>query len=371
MSHHANCDVIIVGGGIHGAATAYFLARQGLSVSLFERDYCGRCASGVNAGGVRTLGRVLPEIPLSLISSQLWRSLDFLHGFDGAFVQTGQIKVAESEQDMLVLQERHDLLAEHGFHHEKLIDRQLVREIVPAIADYVHGALWVSTDGFAFPYLIVQAFTHEARKHGATISEQSPVHAIERNGQSWTVQAGGQRITGEKLLLCAGAWSAKLAQLCGDSIPVTPGGLMLMVTQRVPHFINPVLGATSRGLSFKQFANGTVVIGGSLECQADAEHNYAELDFSRLANSARIVTDLFPFLKGISITRAWSGLDGYTPDHTSIIGPSASVNNLYYACGFSASGFQLGPASGQYLAGLIAGNTPDPMHEGLLPSRFV
>ncbi len=370
MNHHANCDVIIIGGGIHGVATSYFLAQQGLSVSLFERDYCGRCASGVNAGGVRTLGRPLAEIPLSLASSQLWRSLDFLHGFDGAFVQTGQIKVAESSEDMARLQERRDLLAVNGFHHEKLIDGEQVREIVPNIADHVQGALWVETDGFAFPYLIVQAFAREARKLGADIHEQTAVSAIEKRDGGWCVTAGDTQISGKKLLLCAGAWTANLATLCGDTIPVTPGGLMLMVTQRVPHFINPVLGATSRGLSFKQFANGTVVIGGSLECQADAANNYAELDFARLANSARIVTDLFPFLKDICITRAWSGLDGYSPDHTTILGPSASMENLYYACGFSASGFQLGPASGQYMADLIAGKSQNPLHDGLLPARF-
>lgn len=370
MSHPVECDVIIVGGGIHGVAAAYFLSKKGLSVVLLERDTCGRCASGVNAGGVRTLGRVLPEIPLSLASSQLWQTLDFLHGFDGAFVRTGQIKVAESEQDMQILRERRDLLAKHGFNHEKLIDRDLVRQIVPAIAEHVQGALWVSTDGFAFPYLIVQAFAHQARKYGAQIREQSPVNAIEKTGNHWRVSTPEHTIAGKQLLLCAGAWTAELARLCGEHIPVTPGGLMLMVTQRVPHFINPVLGATSRGLSFKQFANGTVVIGGALECAADARQNHAELDFSRLANSARIVTHLFPFLKNVSITRAWSGIDGYAADHTSIIGPSASVDDLYYACGFSSSGFQLGPASGQYLAELITGHAPNPLHQGLLPARF-
>lgn len=364
------CDVIIVGGGIHGVASAYFLAQKGRRVILLERDDCGRCASGVNAGGVRTLGRKLAEIPLSLASSQLWRTLAFLHGFDGAFVQTGQIKVAESEKDMLVLQERCERLAAWDFHHEKLIDRQQVREIVPAIAPHVHGALWISTDGFAFPYLIVQAFARQARRLGADIREQSAVQSIKRKDGAWHVGTKDRIITGETLLLCAGAWTADLARLCGDRIPVTAGGLMLMVTQRVPHFINPVLGATSRGLSFKQFANGTVVIGGALECEADVPNNHAELDFSRLGNSARIVTDLFPFLNNISITRAWSGLDGYAPDNTAIVGPSPSQDNLYYACGFSASGFQLGPASGQYLAQIMTGDAPDPAHQGLLPARF-
>ena len=370
MPRTRNYDVVIIGGGIHGVATAYFLAQKGVSVALLEREYCGRCASGVNAGGVRTLGRPLAEIPLSLASSKLWRELDFLRGFDGAFAQTGQLKVAESDRDLAVLRERQQTLARHGFDHEVLIDADQVLDLVPAISPHVTGALWVATDGFAFPYKIVLAFAQQARKLGVAIFESCPVSHIEQAGNGWQITAGEQRFSCAKLQICAGAWTGHLARQCGDPLPVTPGGLMLMVTQRVPHFINPVLGATSRGLSFKQFANGTVVIGGSLECEADADSNYAELDFSCLANSAGIVTDLFPFLKGISITRAWSGIDGYAPDHTSMIGPSAIVENLYYACGFSASGFQLGPASGQYLANLIAGEMPDPAHEALLPGRF-
>lgn len=370
MSRVRNYDVVIIGGGIHGVATAYFLAQKGVSVALLERDYCGRCASGVNAGGVRTLGRPLAEIPLSLASSKLWRELDFLRGFDGAFAQTGQLKVAESESDLAALRERRQMLARHGFDHEVLIDTDQVLALVPAIAQHVTGALWVATDGFAFPYKIVLAFADQARKLGVDIFETCPVSRIGRTGNGWQITAGAQRFSCAALQICAGAWTAQLARQCGDPLPVTPGGLMLMVTQRVPHFINPVLGATSRGLSFKQFANGTVVIGGSLECEADAARNHAELDFSCLANSAGIVTDLFPFLKGISITRAWSGIDGYAPDHTSILGPSATVNNLYYACGFSASGFQLGPGSGQYLADLITGAAPNPEHDALLPGRF-
>src|SRR5690606_40250436 len=133
------------------------------------------------------------------------------------------------------------------------------------------------TDGFAFPYLIVQAFARQARQLGADIRERSQANAIEQCGSHWRVRTPEQTIVGDKLLLSAGAWTAELARLCGDDIPVTPGGLMLMVTQRVPHFINPVLGATSRGLSFNQFGNGTVVIGGALECDADAGQNHAPL----------------------------------------------------------------------------------------------
>src|SRR5690606_25226600 len=156
----------IIGGGIHGVATAYFLAQKGGSVALLERDYCGRCASGVNAGGVRALGRRLAEIPSALASAELWRELEVRRGCDGAFAQTGQLEVAESESDLAALRERRQMLARHGFDHEVLIDTDQVLALVPAIAQHVTGALWVANDGFAFPYKIVLAFADQARKLG-------------------------------------------------------------------------------------------------------------------------------------------------------------------------------------------------------------
>jgi sarcosine oxidase subunit beta len=131
-----------------------------------------------------------------------------------------------------------------------------------------------------------------------------------------------------------------------------------------------VVGATSRGLSFKQYDNGTVVIGGELNCGVDIDAAHAELDFSRLANSAKIVTDLFPFLEHVSINRAWSGVEGFTPDHTPILGPSTAASKLIYACGFSSSGFQLGPASGRAVSELILDGASQVQIDGLSLSRF-
>ncbi len=363
-------DVVIVGGGIHGCASAFFLARRGLRVVILEADYCGRHASGVNAGGVRTLGRPLAEMPLTLASCDLWHELNDLIGDDCGFVGQGQIKVAETEDDVQTLRDRVDLLAAHGFNHEVLVDRQTVRELVPAISEHVTGAIWVERDGFALPYRAVTAFRRAAEAEGAVVHENCRVSNVTQGASKWQATTNQGAFEAEYMVVAAGAWSGGIAQTIGEFLPVTPGGLMLMVTQRLPHFIKPVVGATSRGLSFKQYDNGTVVIGGELNCGVDINAGHAELDFSRLANSAKIVTDLFPFLEHVSINRAWSGIEGYTPDHAPILGASAEASKLIYACGFSSSGFQLGPASGQAVSELILDGASKVPIDGLALSRF-
>jgi len=363
-------DVVIVGGGIHGCASAFFLARRGMRVAVLESDYCGRHASGVNAGGVRTLGRPVAEIPLTLASSELWHQMDALTGDSGGFVAQGQIKVSETDDEIKILQERVALLQSHGFHHEVLIDKDAVHEIVPSIASHVTAGIWVKSDGFALPYRSVTAFRRAAQANGALVLENCPVTRVNQSSSSWQITSSQGTFESEYLVISAGAWSGKIAAQLGESVPVTPGGLMLMVTQRLPHFIDPVVGATGRGLSFKQFDNGTVVIGGELNCGINIDEAHAELDFSGLANSARIVSDLFPFLEQISINRAWSGVEGFTPDHMPVIGPSLTASKLIYACGFSSSGFQLGPASGRAVSELILDGASQVDISGLSLSRF-
>ncbi|RYF60070.1 MAG: FAD-binding oxidoreductase [Comamonadaceae bacterium] len=367
---HTAYDVAIIGGGIHGCSTAYHLARRGVRVIILEADYCARHASGVNAGGVRTLGRKLEEIPLSLASCDMWHELSHTLGQNAAFYTGGQIKVAESEADVAILQARVDTLQAQGFTHEKMIDAQTTRELLPAIAPHVAGAIWVERDGYAIPYKSVTAFRRAACALGAVVRENCRVSSIEQRGSQWHLNTPTGTVGAEQLVITAGAWSGPLARQLGETLPVEPGGLMLMVTQRLPHFVDPVVGAASRGLSFKQYDNGTVVIGGELHCDVDIEAAHAELDFSRLAVSARIVTDLFPHLKNVSLNRAWSGVEGFTPDKLPIIGHSVNIPKLVYACGFSASGFQLGPASGRAVSELVLDGSSKVPIDGLSPARF-
>jgi sarcosine oxidase subunit beta len=130
---------------------------------------------------------------------------------------------------------------------------------------------------------------------------------------------------------------------------------MLMITAPMAPFLEPVIGATGRTLSFKQFRNGTVLIGGGHRGRLDRDHNRTEIDFAKLAVSARTVWDLFPVMRQAEIVRCWAGIEARMPDDLPVIGPSAASENAFHAFGFSAHGFQLGPIVGAIVAELVTG----------------
>lgn len=346
-------DVLVVGGGLQGLSSALHLARRGCRVRLLEADYCGRHASGVNAGGVRTLDRHLAEVPLSVASLALWHRLPDLVDEPVGFVASGQLKIAETEAELEVLRERARKVQALGFHHEELIGPAEVRALVPALTPRITGALWARGDGFAYPFGVVTAFRLAGQRRGVQVHEGTHVQRIERVGSSWRVHTPAGRFEAPLLVNTAGAWGADLARQVGESVPLEAIGLMLMVTQRLPHFVKPVLGATGRALSFKQFDNGTVVIGGALRCKADAQARHSDVDMPALATSARTVTDLFPHLRTVAVNRAWAGVEGHLPDHIPVISPSRTAPGLVHAFGFSAHGFQLSPIVGQIVAELL------------------
>jgi sarcosine oxidase subunit beta len=346
-------DVIVMGGGFHGTSSAFHLARRGAKVTLLEAEYCARHASGVNAGGVRTLGRHYAEVPLARASLDLWHRLPELLGEDATFVCSGQLQIAETPAELEKLKRRVADLTALGFTHEVIVDAKAVHELAPALTPHLVGGIWVKDDGHAVPYRAVTAFRHAAQRLGAAFHETTPAQTVERVGDRWRVTTPRGVFSAPWLVNAAGAWAGHFAAQVGEPVPMKPGGLMLMITQRIPHFIDPVLGAAGRPLSFKQFANGTVLIGGGLRCGADVVARHGEVDFMKLSTSAQTVTDLFPHLKGVGINRAWAGVEAFMPDEIPVISLSKKAPNLVHAFGFSAHGFELGPIGGQIVSELV------------------
>ena len=141
--------------------------------------------------------------------------------------------------------------------------------------------------------------------------------------------------------------------MIGDDAPVEAAAPMLMITEAVEPFITPVLGAVGRPLSFKQFANGTVMIGGGQRGRAVPETNIAETRLAGMGNSARTVKALFPQLGPVQVVRCWAGIEAVMPDAIPVIGPSRAAENAFHAFGFSGHGFQLSPIVGRLLCELI------------------
>ncbi|MBV8836553.1 MAG: FAD-binding oxidoreductase [Alphaproteobacteria bacterium] len=347
-------DVIVIGGGLHGCSTALHLALRGVQVTLIEKDYPGRHASGVNAGGVRQLIRHLAEVPISVFSMAIWERIAELVDDDCGFESHGQVLVAESEEELEALRARVDELRLHGFTHEELIGRAELKRLVPAIADHCPGGIVSRRDGAADPFRTTQAFRRKAVERGVRAHEGVMVTALKRNGAVWRVETTAGAFEAPKIVNAAGAWADRIAAQVGDTVPLEVIAPTLMITSRVPHFIDPVVILRSRKLSFKQFPNGTVMIGGGYRGRPYRDENRTEIDWHQLALSAQTVWELFPVMRSAAIVRAWCGIEARMPDDIPVIGPSAASEGVYHQFGFSAHGFQMGPGVGALMAELVA-----------------
>ena len=349
----STADVIVIGGGIHGCSTALHLALRGVKPIVLEKDYVGRHASGVNAGGVRQLARHVAEVPLSVASMEIWERICDVVDDDCGFEAHGQVLIAESEDELDGFRARVDDLRLRGFTHEELLDRAKLKFIVPAVADHCVGGIVSRRDGAADPFRTTQAFRRKAAALGARFLEGVTAIGLTRHGHAWQVETTRGRFEAPRVVNAAGAWADRIASQLGEPVPLEVIAPMLMITSRVPHFIVPVVILRGRKLSFKQLANGTVLIGGGHLGRPHRDENRTDLDWRRLSISARTVTELFPVMRGSTVVRAWAGIEARMPDDIPVIGPSHTSEGVFHQFGFSAHGFQLGPGVGALIAELI------------------
>ena len=348
-----NADVIIVGGGLMGLSTALHLGRRGVKTIVLEKQSPARHASGVNAGGLRQLNRHIAEIPLTIAAAKMWKNIRELVDDDCDVVLKGQVRVAETDAELQTLQTRVDTLINQGFDHERIIDSAMLYKLVPTLKQGCVGALYNPDDGFARPFHAATAFRRKAIALGAQIHSGVEVLAIDAHHTGWQLKTNEGTLTASNVVNCAGAWANRFAGMFGEAVPLTAKAPMLMVTERLPPFLDVVVGAVGHKLSFKQMQNGTVIIGGAHLAQLDFEQEKTTLNFSDLKTSAQTVTQLFPHMAPARIVRTWAGIEGFLPDNIPIIGRSAKAEGVYHAFGFSAHGFQLSPIIGRIISELI------------------
>ena len=366
---------IVVGGGLHGTSTGMHLAQKGLDVVVIEKNSVGRHASGVNAGGVRQLRRHPAEIPLSVAAMERWLNLDAFLGADLAAMcqftgHVGQVAVAENEAEMAGLVAREVELRELGWTHEELLDHAELRRVAPALARHCVGGLISRRDGHASPYRTSQAFRLKAQRDGVRFQEGTRVLGLAQTGGAWRVETSAGALESDVVVNCGGAWGWQVAAMVGEVLPHIDFAPTMMVSARVPKFLEPVVIGTGRKLSFKQTENGTVVIGGGILGIPDLDAETADPVAERLIESARTVYDLFPIMRTATIVRCWAGLEARMPDEIPVIGPSTMAANLWHAFGYSGHGFQLSPIVGSLLADLIVdGKSPLPL-EAFRAGRF-
>jgi sarcosine oxidase subunit beta len=349
----AGFDVAVIGGGLHGLSAALHLARGGRRTVVLEQSWVGRHASGATAAGVRTLGRDLAEVPISLEAMEMWHRIATLVGDDCGFHADGQIRVAEFDAHWPELVTREARMRALGFRHEELVDAAELRRLVPALSPHCVGALAARRDGAADPHRTIAAFRRSCEAAGVVIVEGWGLKAVERRGSDWVLCSGTRRVVAPIVVNAGGAWAGRLASLFGDDVELGLKASMMIATERVAPLLGPVVGVVGRALSFKQSDQGTLVIGGGLQGAADLDRQTSSVDFVTLAKGARAAAELFPMVGDVRIARCWTGIEAATRDFLPVIGASPNTPGLFHVFGFSGHGFQLVPVVGAIVGDLI------------------
>ncbi|MEZ2350340.1 NAD(P)/FAD-dependent oxidoreductase [Caballeronia sp. RCC_10] len=361
MSERA--DVIVIGGGIVGTTTAFFLRRRQRSVILLERGLTGQQASGVNFGGVRRQGRALEQLAMSNRALETWRRSRELLGEDVEFMPSGHTRVCYHAHDAEYFHRYATDARDHGLDLEVLDGAAMFRRY-PHLGREVLAASVSPFDGHANPRLAAPAFGRAASRLGTRIVENTEVVRVEKEAGGFRVEsATGEIYRAEQVLICAGAWANTLSTQAGEPVPLVARGPQMAVTEPVPYVFSTSMGVYTsikkESVYYRQVARGNIVLGGGPPGPADPVTRRAsvlpENTVAQLAQFVRMV----PAMRPLQVIRVWSGVESYLPDSEPIIGPSSKVDGLFYAFGFSGSGFQIGPGVGETLAELLdTGSTP-------------
>jgi sarcosine oxidase subunit beta len=373
MAEQLTCDVAVIGGGIMGSATALFLRRRGLTVTLLERDLCGSRSSGINFGGVRRQGRALAQLPLAQRSHELWGRLAELIGTQAEYERSGHFKMARSSADMESLARYAERANDYGLGLQLIEGRAALQKCFPLSGEQIVGGSLCPEDGQANPRLVSPAFARAAQAAGADVREHAPVQAVEHDGARFIVEARQHgmalQIKAPVLVNCAGAWAAPFAAQWNEPVPLCVIPPAMGVTEPLPFFLPWSLGVEGGGIYCRQVRRGNLVFGGGRGYILDDKR--ARSPHAAILRQLPQLAELLPRLKTAHIIRTWSGTEAEMPDDQPVLGASARRPGLFHAFGFSGAGFQLGPGVGDVMAELIAeGRTSTPI-EAFSIQRFL
>lgn len=346
-------DVLVVGGGLVGAAVSYGLARQGLKVTVLDEGDIAFRASRGNFGlvWVQSKGDGRPEYAIwTRRSADLWpdftAELLDLTGIETAYSKRGGVHLALSEKEM---DDRRALLARmHNVHGAaeygaELLDYDQVRELVPGLGPSVVGGTYCKHDGHCSPLYLLRALHEGILARGGTIVGDAKASAVAPDGDGFRAETPAGTFRGDKIVLAAGLGNRALGPGVGLTVPVAPQKGQILVTERAN------MEFTMPTHVVRQTEEGTFMIGDSHE---DVGFDLTSTTPTMQTIAARAV-QTFPFLKDLRIVRSWAALrvmapDGYPIYEESAAHPGAFTVNCH-------SGVTLAAAHALALAPMIAG----------------
>ncbi len=352
-------DVIIVGGGIIGCATAYYLSKQGKSVIVLEAsDNIGNGGSTRNGGGVRQSGRDPRELPLAMYGiEKLWSGLSEELGVDCEYHKEGNLRLGKTKKHLEILQGLTDRAVACGL-DVRMVDANEVKEINPYLSDEVIGASWCPTDGHANPMVTTLAFYSKARENGVRFITGEKVLGLKKiRGRVREVVTENSVYEGDYVVVAAGYESREILATVGIDVPMHRELLECLVTEAEPHMFNQMLGTAEADFYGHQSDHGSFVFGGSSGIELNNKDIGMENSPSNSAITApcicRGIMKYFPDLENAKIVRTWAGYVDTSQDGVPVLGEVEEVPGLIIACAFTGHGFGIAPAVGEQLSMLI------------------
>jgi sarcosine oxidase subunit beta len=356
--------VVIVGGGSHGLATAYYLAKNhGIrDVAVLEQSYIGSGASGRNTTIIRSNYRTPEGAAFYGQSVKLYERLAAELDFNLMFSQHGHLTLAHSDRAMNTMQERAEVNQLLGI-DSRVVSPAEIAKLCPQLNLGPHqtwpiqGALYHPEGGIIRHDAVVWGLARGADRHGVEIHQSTKVTGItQENGRVTGVETNRGRVEADVVISAVAGWSTLVCDLARVPLPITTHILQAFVTEPVKPFLDVVIVSAQMHVYVSQTDRGEFLIGAEIEPYT----TYKSIGtFPFLEYSARHVLELFPQLERLKVLRTWTGLCDLSPDYSPILGKTG-LENFHVSAGWGTYGFKAAPIVGTTLAELVAtGRTPD------------
>jgi sarcosine oxidase subunit beta len=347
-------EVVIVGGGIMGTSTAYYLAKRGASdVILLERDLLAQATTGLSVGGIRQQFSHPANIRLSQHSVRVFENFKEEFGVDIYFRKAGYLFLAQKEKTWIEFLSSVETQREMDVPVEVLTPEEIKRRWPYLRVDDLVGGTFGPEDGYADPYLVAMGFADQARKLGVRIEEKTEVTGIRiKNGKVEGVETTRGPIAVPVVVNVAGPWAGEVARMAGLEFPAKPYRRQVFATSPFDAIPKPVPMVIDQDLTFYFRGEEPNIIMGMSDAEEPSSFNtHVDRDFMEKVSEAAV--HRAPILEKAEIIRGWGGLYTITPDDNPIIGADPGVEGFFYAIGFSGHGFQHAPAVGLIMSDLI------------------
>jgi sarcosine oxidase, subunit beta len=367
-------DVVIIGGGVHGLATAHYLAaNHGIrNVAVLDKGYIGGGGSGRNTAILRS-NYLTPEgVAFYDRSLTLYRHLAADLNFNVMFSRRGHLTLAHNDASLRTMRWRAEVNKLVGVDSD-VIGPDDIAELVPRMdvsdqARYpILGALWHPPGGIIRHDAVVWGYARGADRGGVEIHQNTEVLGIDVSGGRVTgVRTSRGAISTPVVVNCTAGWSSLIARMAGVDLPIQTFPLQAAVTEPVQPFLDPVVVSGTLHVYVSQTARGELVFGASVDPFASYSTR-GSLEF--IEGLAGHVLELMPSLHSLRVLRQWAGLCDMTPDYSPIMGPTP-VEGFLVDVGWGTWGFKAGPVSGEQMAACIAQGAPPALIAPFALSRF-